>query len=189
MSLWSRTFTGSPKEALLKLLLVALSMSLALFAARSEAVPAMPAGDALFAAVQTMDTKLFDAYNTCDLNTLGNLVSDDLEFYHDQTGLSTGRKVFIDSIKNNICGKVHRDLVAGSLEVYPLHGYGAVEIGEHVFCDSGKCRNAIRRRLARQSSRCCGAIRPALGSSRVSSATTTSRTGRGRRIDVQFVTL
>ena len=38
-------------------------------------------------------------------------------------------------IRNNICGKVHRDLVPGSLEIYPLRTYGAVEIGSHVFCD------------------------------------------------------
>jgi hypothetical protein len=115
-----------------------MSFALLAPAARAQEVQAMPSGDALFAAIGAMDTKLFDAYNRCDLDTLGNLVSDDLEFYHDQTGLSTGRKIFIESIKNNICGKVHRDLVASSLEVYPLHGYGAVEIGEHVFCDSRK---------------------------------------------------
>lgn len=26
----------------------------------------------------------------------------------------------------------------GSLEVYPIKGYGAVEIGEHVFCNKEK---------------------------------------------------
>ena len=30
-----------------------------------------------------------------------------------------------------------RQLVAGSLEVYPLHGYGAVEIGTHRFYHPG----------------------------------------------------
>jgi Domain of unknown function (DUF4440) len=94
-----------------------------------------PAPDPLFQTVAALDTALFDAYNRCDLDKLGSMVADDLEFYHDKTGLSRGRAPFIAAIKNNICGKVHRDLVAGSLEVYPLHGYGAVEIGTHVFCD------------------------------------------------------
>lgn len=85
--------------------------------------------------VAALDARLFDAYNRCDLQTLGAIVADDLEFYHDKTGLSRGRAAFIEAIRNNICGKVHRDLVPGSLEVYPLHAYGAVEIGSHVFCD------------------------------------------------------
>ena len=43
----------------------------------------------------------------------------------------------LDAIKNNICGKVRRELVKGSLEVYPLKGYGAVEIGTHRFYHPG----------------------------------------------------
>ena len=61
------------------------------------------------------------------------MVSDDLEFYHDQTGLAVGKAPFIAAIKQNICGKVQRTLVPGSLEVHPLKGYGAVEIGVHRF--------------------------------------------------------
>ena len=85
--------------------------------------------------VTALDAELFAAYNHCDLDKLGALVAGDLEFYHDQTGLSRGREAFLAAIKNNICGKVHRDLVAGTLEVYPLAHYGAVEMGTHVFCD------------------------------------------------------
>src|SRR5438445_3656172 len=47
--------------------------------------------DTLFKTIQSLDTQMFDAYNHCDLPTLGAMVSDDLEFYHDQTGLSVGR--------------------------------------------------------------------------------------------------
>ena len=93
--------------------------------------------DALFQTVSGLDTKVFDAYNTCDLDTLGTMVADDLEFYHDKTGLSVGKQVFLDAIKKNICGKVHRTLVAGTLEVYPLNGYGAVQIGVHRFSHPG----------------------------------------------------
>jgi Domain of unknown function (DUF4440) len=88
-------------------------------------------------AITTLDKELFDAYNTCNLEKLGTLVVDDLEFYHDKTGLAVGKQVFLDAIKNNICGKVTRQLVPGSLEVYPLHGYGAVEIGTHRFYHPG----------------------------------------------------
>jgi ketosteroid isomerase-like protein len=87
--------------------------------------------------VAELDTKLFDAYNHCDLKTLGSMVSDDLEFYHDQTGLMVGKSPFLEAIQNNICGKVERTLVPGSLEVYRLKGYGAVEIGVHRFHRAG----------------------------------------------------
>lgn len=93
----------------------------------------LPAGDSLYKTVAALDAKLFDVYNRCDLATMGSMVADDLEFYHDQTGLMTGKQPFLEAIKNNICGKVHRELVAGTLEVYPLKGYGAVEIGIHRF--------------------------------------------------------
>ena len=55
--------------------------------AQSNAQP-----DPLFKTIQSLDTKLFDAYHHCDLTTLGAMVSDDLEFYHDQTGVSVGKQ-------------------------------------------------------------------------------------------------
>jgi hypothetical protein len=88
-------------------------------------------------AITALDKQLFDAYNTCKIEKLGTFVTDDLEFYHDKTGLMVGKQPFLDAIKTNICGKVTRELVPGSLEVYPLHGYGAVEIGVHRFRHPG----------------------------------------------------
>jgi hypothetical protein len=111
--------------------------TIAIDMARWPADAAQPAvahaQDQLFATVAGLDKKLFDAYNSCDLATLGSLVADDLEFYHDKTGLTVGKQPFVDAIKNNICGKTQRTLVPGSLEVYPLANYGAVEIGVHRF--------------------------------------------------------
>ena len=65
------------------------------------------------------------------------MVSDDLEFYHDQTGLSVGKASFLAAIKQNICGKVERELLPQTLEVYPLKNYGAVELGIHRFHHPG----------------------------------------------------
>ena len=96
----------------------------------------------LTSTVTALDSKLFGAYNTCDLETLGAMVADDLEFYHDKNGLMTGKAAFVDSISKYICGKVKRALVPGTLEVHPLKGYGAVEIGTHTFCQTdskGNC--------------------------------------------------
>jgi hypothetical protein len=101
----------------------------------------LPASDSLYKTIAGLDTALFDAYNHCELDKLGSMVADDLEFYHDQTGLSVGRQSLIDGVKNNICGKVQRELVPGSLEVYPLKGYGAVEIGVHRFHHPGNPSN------------------------------------------------
>jgi ketosteroid isomerase-like protein len=101
--------------------------------AQSTVVP-----DPLFKTIQSLDTRFFDAYNHCDLTTVSSLVADDLEFYHDKTGLALGRQALVDGIKNNICGKVTRELVAGSLEVYPIAKYGAVEIGIHRFHHPGR---------------------------------------------------
>jgi hypothetical protein len=109
-------------------LLVLLFLCVVRVDAQSIAQP-----DPLFKTIQSLDTKLFDAYNHCDLTTLGAMVSDDLEFYHDQTGLSVGKEPFLAAIKQNICGKVQRELLSDTLEVYPLKGYGAVEIGIHRF--------------------------------------------------------
>jgi hypothetical protein len=103
--------------------------------AESQAPPTPQSSDSLFRTIARLDSAMFDAYNRCDLVRLGSFVTEDLEFYHDQTGLARGRQSFIDAVRENICGKVRRDLVRSSLEVFPLKGYGAVETGGHMFCD------------------------------------------------------
>jgi ketosteroid isomerase-like protein len=94
---------------------------------------AAPEPAPLLQTIKSLDAKLFDAYNHCDLETLGAMVSDDLEFYHDQTGLAVGKAPFLAAIKENICGKVQRELLPQTLEVYPMNNYGAVELGVHRF--------------------------------------------------------
>ncbi|MDP9338334.1 MAG: nuclear transport factor 2 family protein [Acidobacteriota bacterium] len=88
-------------------------------------------------AIVTLDTALFAAYNRCDLDKFGSFISDDVEFYHDKGGVTLGKGALTEAIKKNICGKVTRELVPGSLQVYPMIGYGAVEIGIHRFHHPG----------------------------------------------------
>src|SRR5437879_8670736 len=126
------------KRSLPLFLLVLLVLSSISADAQSVAQP-----DPLFTTIQSLDTKLFDAYNHCDLTTLGTMVSDDLEFYHDQTGLSVGKESFLAAIRQNICGKVERALLPETLEVYPLKGYGAVEIGIHRFHHPGRPQDGV----------------------------------------------
>jgi len=91
----------------------------------------------LLPTVAALDTALFDAFNACDLKAFDRLVADDLEFFHDNDGLSVGRQTFVDSVRKNICGKVRRELVPGTIEVYRLGDYGALEIGVHRFHHPG----------------------------------------------------
>ena len=87
--------------------------------------------------VTALDAALFDAYNRCDLEKFSSYFTDDVEFYHDQGGLTLGKADLTDSINKNICGKVTRELVAGTLQAYYMKGYGAVEMGVHHFHHPG----------------------------------------------------
>ena len=76
----------------------------------------------------------FDAYNHCDLKTFDSLLADDVEFYHDQGGVTLGREKLTGSVKNNICtSDTQRVLVPGTLKVFYMKGYGAIEMGVHRF--------------------------------------------------------
>jgi len=122
-------------------LLYAATFALCIAVSLAQSPQGLASTDPLYKTISGLDTTLFDAYNHCDLEKLGSMVTADLEFYHDQTGLAVGRQPFVDAIKNNICGKVNRVLVPGTLEVYPLKGYGAVEIGVHRFTHPGDPTN------------------------------------------------
>lgn len=87
----------------------------------------------LYDSIVSMDATWEDAYNNCKLEVMEELISEDLEFYHDQGGLLTSKSKLNEALKNNICGKVKRVLKQGSIEVYAIKGYGAVEMGLHGF--------------------------------------------------------
>lgn len=88
--------------------------------------------------ITTLDAALFAAYNQCDLEKFASFIAEDVEFYHDKGGVTLGREALTDAIKKNISGKVTRALVPGTLQVYPMKGYGAVEIGVHRFHHPGQ---------------------------------------------------
>ena len=89
--------------------------------------------DELFKTISRLDKQVFDSIDRCDMKTESSLWADDAEFYHDKNGMMVGGPQIVDAIRNNLCGKVKRELVPGTIEVYPLAGYGAVEIGVHRF--------------------------------------------------------
>lgn len=87
--------------------------------------------------IAALDATLFDAYNRCDIDKVGTLFTEDLEFYHEKGGLTLTRDATLAIMKKNLCpgGGYHlrRELVQGSMEVRPIRDYGAVQTGEHRF--------------------------------------------------------
>jgi len=95
----------------------------------------------LYKEIIHMDSILFNAFNTRDIDQFKTLFTEDLEFYHDKGG-KTNYEHTISFLKTTaeINSPLRRELVKGSLEVYPIPGYGAMEIGAHTFChiENGK---------------------------------------------------
>jgi ketosteroid isomerase-like protein len=82
-----------------------------------------------------MDRALSKAFNAHDLNALMSLFSGDVEFYHDASGLQSYTQVrdaFGGLFAKN--DGIRRDVVAGTLDIHPIRGYGAIEVGAHQFC-------------------------------------------------------
>ncbi|MBS1934962.1 MAG: nuclear transport factor 2 family protein [Bacteroidetes bacterium] len=89
----------------------------------------------LYNTIARMDSVLFNAYNAHDVNEIKKYFTEDLEFYHDKGGLSNYTENvagFTQVFQNN--KDIRRDLVPGTLDVYPVKNFGAMEIGEHRFC-------------------------------------------------------
>jgi len=97
-----------------------------------------PDDQTLYDTIVHLDSVFFGAYNTCavHLQEYSDFYADNLEFYHDKGGFSTSKEDVVAATKRNICGKVTRELVPGSVEVYPIANFGAIEIGFHKFHNS-----------------------------------------------------
>lgn len=111
-----------------------LSSALFLFASfKPKTITSDTPPATLYDSIVAMDAKWEDAYNHCKMDVMEEIISEDLEFYHDQGGLLTSKQKLNEALKVNICGKVTRELKNGSIEVYAIKGYGAVEMGLHGF--------------------------------------------------------
>ncbi|MDP9098185.1 MAG: nuclear transport factor 2 family protein [Verrucomicrobiota bacterium] len=95
----------------------------------------------LFETIARLDGEIFGAFNQHDVARVMSLFSGDLEFYHDSGRLSNYAQNAED-FKNMFASmpNVRRDLEPGSLQVYPIKDYDAMEIGRHRFChrENGK---------------------------------------------------
>lgn len=93
----------------------------------------VPDSKTLYDTIVRLDSIFFDAYNHCNLSVMSEMLSDNIEFYHDKGGLSKSKADLMKAIENNICGKVTRELMSGTIEVYQISGFGAVQMGQHRF--------------------------------------------------------
>jgi hypothetical protein len=90
--------------------------------------------DSLHNKIHQLDSLLFSAYNHQQMPVFSNYFTKDLEWYQDNGGLLSYTQV-MSTFQNlfNQENKLTRTLVPGSLEVHPIKGYGAIEIGSHRF--------------------------------------------------------
>ncbi|WP_417763793.1 nuclear transport factor 2 family protein [Shewanella sp.] len=119
-----------------------LAVTITIFEVNAETAPEH---ESLYNTVAALDAAVFDAFNHCSesgqLDKHASYFAADVEFYHDNGGVTWTREDMIAGTRKNVCGKFSRELVEGSLKVYPIKGFGAIAQGTHRFCQfsSGVC--------------------------------------------------
>ncbi len=126
-------------------IIIVAAMAMASLARAADEDAAGHAPDPLFDTIAALDNQVFDAFNHCDakgqLRKHGGYFDRDVEFYHDNGGVTWNRRAMLANTQKHVCGNFRRELVAGSLRVYPIKNFGAIELGTHRFCQfkSGDC--------------------------------------------------
>lgn len=106
-----------------------------------QTAPTIPDQPALTEALRARDATLFRVmFDECDPAALSDLVTGDLEFYHDKGGAMLGREVFVEDYRRSCEAKrapdayrSRRVLVPETFRVQAIPGYGAVAEGQHLF--------------------------------------------------------
>lgn len=105
-----------------------------------------PENKKLYAEILHMDSVLFNAFNIRDLNTMKNVFGTNLELYQDNDGV----KDYTQTMKDfgSMFARDYvltRTLVPGSMEVYPIKNFGAIQTGSHEFShvENGKPEKGI----------------------------------------------
>ncbi len=118
-----------------------IALALAAAAPAAEEV-ALPEGEALTAAVAARDSDFFALlFEGCDPERMRTMLTADFEMYHDRGGVvATTAEPFVREYGQSCAAREapdawrsRRALVAASLTVHPVPGYGAIEDGEHLF--------------------------------------------------------
>src|SRR5579862_128731 len=109
------------------------SVFIAIAIACSNRVVAQTSGT-LFDEIAMLDSLQFGAFNSRNLDLLMNYFDSSLELYQDNTGLRNydqTKQAFGSLFKMSYV--LTRKLVPGTMEVYPIKDYGAIETGHHTF--------------------------------------------------------
>jgi ketosteroid isomerase-like protein len=94
------------------------------------------------AEIAQADREFFKAvFDTCDADAVGEMIVDDFEFFHDKWGqIANSKAEFVAAIRGacerQAAGtdfKARRELVAGSMAVFVMNNYGALQTGNHRF--------------------------------------------------------
>jgi hypothetical protein len=120
-----------------------LAPLLAAAAAAQQPAVTVPPQPQLTTQIRAADADLFKLFfeGPCDVPRFRAMITDDIEFYHDKGGFNVRKpEDFVGQFQER-CAKLadptswrqRRELVAGSLHVDPIPGWGAMEVGDHVF--------------------------------------------------------
>jgi uncharacterized protein DUF4440 len=104
-----------------------------------------PTSGALYNEIAHMDSVLFDAFNSRNLDKMMQCFDSGIELYQDNTGVRNYKETeaaFGELFKKDYV--LTRKPVPGSIEVYPIKDYGAIETGRHTFShvENGKTEAA-----------------------------------------------
>jgi hypothetical protein len=115
--------------------------------AQTDSVDGVRSGP-LFEELARMDSILFDAsFASCDAAKANAIFADDVEFYHDKAGFAAGEQVRENTRRLTAscpgARGVTRTIVPGTLRVYPIEGYGAVQVGVHRFDERGAATSTL----------------------------------------------
>jgi Domain of unknown function (DUF4440) len=110
--------------------------------ALAAAALALPEGPALTEAIRGRDAEFFHIYfDRCEPEKVAAMTVPDFEMYHDRGGVvARNAEAFVADYRKSCTEKLRpdawrsrRELVATSLKVHAVPGFGAIEEGDHVF--------------------------------------------------------
>jgi hypothetical protein len=107
--------------------------------------PASQTSGSLYKEIAHVDSLMFNAFNSRNIEGLKRYFDLSLEVYQDNTGLRNYKEAvsaFTELFKKDYV--LTRTLVPGSMEVYPIKDYGAIQTGRHMFShiENGKLQQA-----------------------------------------------
>ncbi len=93
----------------------------------------------LYDEIRTIDSLYFAAQNACDQEQYASYLSEDFEFFHDKGGFTASKDDELEDMAI-FCGEeqrsrqpLRRQRKEGTLRVYPMDNYGALQFCDHTF--------------------------------------------------------